>query len=651
MRPLLNYSIDQLETEYDRARQSGDRAALDVVAYELSHRRTPRAKDLQDAVGAALSELGGPPENAPSHTPSAPPSRASKQSAVREKGRRPKPTEEQLEAVDRFGAGGALKINAYAGAGKTSTLELLAHGTKRRGQYIAFNRAIVASAKERFPDTVNCSTTHGLAFKSMAPRYGGSPKMTERLNANQLADLLDLRQWRIDKDHTLRPRSQGFLIIDTIKRFCQSADKEPSTIHVPHHGSLVTAPPESLELVHDFAVRGAKHVWARMADPNDTLPLGHDGYLKLWALSEPEILGDFILMDEAQDTNPVVLDVLQRQAAQIVYVGDKYQQIYEWRGAVNAMDKIATPHTVHLTQSFRFGPAIAEAANAILSLLGEKVPLRGNPSVQSRITDTSAAGTILARTNSSTIAAVIDALDQQLRPHLVGGTTELMQMLRGVQDLKNNLPSAVPDFFGFENWQEVVEFAGSGEGDHLQTFVNLVQARGERQLMWALNRAVEAAEADVIISTAHKAKGEEWATVTLLDDFLRSRSNRSAGELEANGGFDESELRLFYVAITRAKEALCVPSNYLALLRGEVTEFHHAPEGRSAQYSAHQAVHALPATSQPPRRPEWTPPRDFVLERDRPAAPPRQAAQTSPAPVAPAPTTPRRKGLWSRLFE
>lgn len=62
-----------------------------------------------------------------------------------------------------------------------------------------------------------------------------------------------------------------------------------------------------------------------MQSPDDPLPLGHDGYLKLWALSDPVILADYILMDEAQDTNPVVLGVLQRQPAQMIYVGDKHQ--------------------------------------------------------------------------------------------------------------------------------------------------------------------------------------------------------------------------------------------------------------------------------------------------------------------------------------
>jgi hypothetical protein len=76
-----------------------------------------------------------------------------------------------------------------------------------------------------------------------------------------------------------------------------------------------------------------------MIDKRDDMPLGHNGYLKAWALTGPMLNTDYILLDEAQDTNPVVLGVLTGQRAQVVYVGDPYQQIYEWRGAVNAMDR------------------------------------------------------------------------------------------------------------------------------------------------------------------------------------------------------------------------------------------------------------------------------------------------------------------------
>ena len=54
-----------------------------------------------------------------------------------------KPTEEQAHIVSCFRAGSNLKIEAGAGTGKTTSLELLGRSTNRQGQYIAFNRAIV----------------------------------------------------------------------------------------------------------------------------------------------------------------------------------------------------------------------------------------------------------------------------------------------------------------------------------------------------------------------------------------------------------------------------------------------------------------------------------------------------------------------------
>ena len=269
-------------------------------------------------------------------------------------------------------------------------------------------------------------------------------------------------------------------MMETIKKFTQSADPTIAAIHVPNFGALRTASEEAGNEIRSFALEGARFVWKRMLDERDPLPLGHDGYLKLWGLSQPLIAADFILLDEAQDTNPVVLDVLERQSAQMIYVGDRYQQIYEWRGAVNAMEKIETQRTSYLTTSFRFGEKIADLASQVLLLLDEKNPIRGNPSIASRLASVSAPEAILARTNASTIAAFIGALDEGQRPHLAGDNRELMEMLRGVQALKAGEPSDVPDFFGFANWNEVLDFAKSDEGAHLVTFVNLVETRGER---------------------------------------------------------------------------------------------------------------------------------------------------------------------------
>ncbi|APS68750.1 hypothetical protein AVI55_16905 (plasmid) [Piscirickettsia salmonis] len=49
---------------------------------------------------------------------------------------------------------------------------------------------------------------------------------------------------------------------------------------------------------------------------NHTIGITHDGYLKLYQLSKP-ILNqyDFIMLDEAQDANPAILDIFERQTA------------------------------------------------------------------------------------------------------------------------------------------------------------------------------------------------------------------------------------------------------------------------------------------------------------------------------------------------
>jgi hypothetical protein len=105
--------------------------------------------------------------------------------------------------------------------------------------------------------------------------------------------------------------------------------------------------------------------------------------LKVWAQTEPRIEADFILFDEAQHSDGVMLSTLGLQRhAQIIYVGDPYQQIYEWRSAVNAMAQIDAPECA-LTESFRFGPTFAALASRILALLGERTPVRGQDAIGS----------------------------------------------------------------------------------------------------------------------------------------------------------------------------------------------------------------------------------------------------------------------------
>ncbi|TCG04239.1 hypothetical protein BZM27_42345 [Paraburkholderia steynii] len=85
--------------------------------------------------------------------------------------RMPRPfkvTDEQEAVIDAVVRGGDLKIKAYAGAGKTSTLGLVADQlTGRRGSYLAFNREIAGHARRRHPSHVGARTMHSVARASV----------------------------------------------------------------------------------------------------------------------------------------------------------------------------------------------------------------------------------------------------------------------------------------------------------------------------------------------------------------------------------------------------------------------------------------------------------------------------------------------------
>lgn len=361
---------------------------------------------------------------------------------------------------------------------------------------------------------------------------------------------------------------------------------------MPRYGRLAGARPEELAEIHAFTLENAHTAWSRMIDHRDRLPLGHDGYLKLWALQRPKIAADYILLDEAQDSNPVVLGVLTRQTAQMVYVGDRHQQIYEWRGAVNAMEKIGGCSESYLTQSFRFGLEIAAAATSVIKALGETRLIRGNPRIASSIGPVSKPAAILSRTNAGVMSEVIDTLGGERIPHVVGGVQELVRLLNDVVSLKDNKPGISPEFFGFTSWREVLEFVQEEEGEALRMFVQLVERFGERHLLWAMRRVAEDEKGcDVVISTAHKAKGREWDSVRLSPDFVSSRPDRPAT-------FDDAECRLFYVAMTRAKRHLDVAPEAL-------TAFATRSAGLPRQLSQTPRLHR---PSRPPPLPANQPP-------------------------------------------
>ena len=220
------------------------------------------------------------------------------------------------------------------------------------------------------------------------------------------------------------------------------------------------------------------------------------------------------------------------------------------------MESFSAKNETYLTQSFRFGKTLADHASLVLKQLGESRQVTGNDNIDTNVLVSGTPDSILTRTNSAVIEHTLSAIDQNKKPHIVGGTKETMQLISAVYDLKKGIPASHPDFYGFSTWDEVVEFAETEEGEGLQAFVNLVQQYGEKKLYWALKSSeTDEVNADIVISTAHKAKGRQWTSVQISDDFGSINSDDGKLPLE--------EIRLFYVAITRARESLIISPSLL----------------------------------------------------------------------------------------
>ncbi len=417
---------------------------------------------------------------------------------------------------------------------------------------IPTHNSIADDAKASFPAAVNCVTAHALAYRAIGHRY------KERLNgprvpAGQAARILGIHYSVTIDDKVFQPAQLARLANETVARFCHSADEEPASWHVPVVTGLEQ--PEQRRAVEESVYPLAVKVWEDVRQVKGQLRFTHDCYLKLFGLSKPQLPYDYILYDEAQDANAVTLRIVRDQDdAQIVAVGDPSQAIYGWRGASDSLGQFDAKHRLHLSQSFRFGPAIAAEANKWLDLLDAELRVEGFARVNSTVGPLAVADAVLCRTNAGAIGQVMAAIAAGQRAALVGGGDDMRRLAEAAVDLKAGRGTSHPELFAFRTWAEVQDHAENDPGgSDLKVFVNLVDKHGPDVIIDTLSRLTrDESRADVVISTAHKAKGREWRSVQIATDFREPKETEDGKQ----GQIQRPEMMLSYVAVTRAKLAL-----------------------------------------------------------------------------------------------
>lgn len=473
------------------------------------------------------------------------------------------PTIEQRHAIDMSVQGESCKITAYAGAGKTSTLNFIGSAKYNdSGMYLAFNKAIATEAQSKFHRNVKCKTFHSLAFNSV-PRWLTNKLKNRRLMSNQLASRHNLESYKVpvalikqrgddDQSRLFSSKHMATAMVNAVGYFCRSNYDDiqiaqvyaalPDWMHETYRAELAQT---LLPKAHDY--------WNDILNPTGVNRLEHDHYLKYWALSKPIINTDFILFDEAQDADPIMLNVLSKQAAQVIYVGDRHQQIYAFRGAVNAMQSLEINET-RLSQSFRFGQDIADLANKILfNVLDETIPLRGFDQINSSISEmgNEIADAFIYRTNAAALSSMVELVKIGREPRLEVDTGTLLKNIEDAKKIKAGIKVHDGSVFeGFSSWEEVTEYTEEVTGNDLKPLVSLINKVGENALIESLMKS-SSDDFDCVVTTAHKSKGLEFNKVKLGGDFFYKEACAPGEKI-----LSEDEARLLYVAATRAKKQL-----------------------------------------------------------------------------------------------
>jgi superfamily I DNA/RNA helicase len=421
------------------------------------------------------------------------------------------PTKEQQSILDAFkNTTGNMKVLALAGTGKThSLMELVKDNPDKTFLYLAFNKSI----KEE--------------VESKAKNEGITNLKAQTQNS-----------------------------------FCLSLARGAGMTCTNISGYM------SVKMIaHRLGLYGNERFMAYHFDSDVML---HDVYVKLVQLHYNQtvpVTEDVVLLDEAQDINPVFSDIVSRMDARVIAVGDSNQAIYQFRGAQDFLSEMPAETVLSLTQSFRFTPEIAEKVN---KLLVHMTDLRLEGFGGAGGDGTSA---ILCRTNIGCLSEALALLGSDTRFSLQGGVNaegfkmveDLISLYEGrFQDVQH------PDLKGIKSMQdldqEIQDMLLDAEWKQVLRLIDKMggfeSAQGTIQDLKDSQKKVPADA--VVITTGHKSKGSGFDTVRISDDFermfYRSEVDETTGKrIQIAIPFSEAprvEKNLFYVACTRVKTGL-----------------------------------------------------------------------------------------------
>ncbi len=412
--------------------------------------------------------------------------------------------------------------------------------------------------------SVDCKTAHSIAYRANVYQ------IKDRVRTLSIFDMT--RYMDIKRIYCYEENDIAFFTLKLLRVFVNSDRKKidgqfrNSRIFEEVEGCDV----EETNAIINYVINKAAEYWERCTERGSTIPIEHDFYLKMYQLANPDLSStyEYILFDECQDANPVLLDILLKQRCQKIYVGDEHQQIYSWRGSINSFAKLGG-EVCYLSRSFRFGNEISRLSNIIITAKNESQLLCGSANIESRLVNKlTTPFTVLCRTNARIIEKILTFRKQKL--HVVGGVNEILNLAKSGYALftgnKDRVSHSKLKYF--KSWDAMLRFNHKYQDPDITFLAKLIKEhkRSFKNIIKQIEDAcyVEDSIAEVTLSTIHKSKGREWDNVILEDDFIIFTNEVP---LEAILVYDIEELNLIYVGVTRTKANLLLSSGVSSFLK------------------------------------------------------------------------------------
>lgn len=484
-------------------------------------------------------------------------------------------TKEQEEIINSQEL--SFKINAVAGSGKTTTLlEYAKRNSNLKILYLAYNKSLQISLQEKLKDYnlsyMHISTIHSLAYNRIeAYNYNLAHDLK-----NQIIENLLIKHELTVNQKTYYPIPEYIALMkDLVNFYCNSSLIALDSKLLESYKKQSDLGAKILELLNKNEKRVIEHLKTILsAMKNKIIDATHDFYLKMFYLNKKistNLPYDLILVDEAQDISDVMIGIVENQSCRRIYVGDSFQQIYTFRFATNALNKINLP-SYDLTKSFRFGDNFAKVlqnnlnslyeinSSKLLKISGlEKTTLIGKNHI-----DFSKPFCVIARSTFGLIQQLVYFIHDKKKIYFEGGYNSYSFMNQTVYSIfylkqKKNDKITIDEIKDFETINELEQFAKDTKNQDYLNIIKFINTYGDN--IFEINKKIkeflvsDKKDADIIFTTTHKSKGLEYEQVVMADDFISKKEivntkNRLSYQ-KAN-----EELNIYYVAATRAKNVI-----------------------------------------------------------------------------------------------